>query len=190
MAAANLALTIGAHEEHPGSPTPVQADTSVLKADANIPTHQQDTARVSIVAQKPQHHSNPKSNNAVTPSTGSILALGSSGSRVSLSGQGPSSDDTGHGQWFERAFYMVIHLNDRMAQRVTCLDAGSDLDVISHQVVVDLGLQPERARAGFSLSFQHTAGLLVQINLPIQSPNLTHMAGSTFLDYMAIPRMT
>ncbi|KAL8861931.1 MAG: hypothetical protein Q9178_001801 [Gyalolechia marmorata] len=144
VATANLALTIGTHEEHPESSTPVQADASVFKADANIPTHQQDTARVFIVAQEPQHHIDPKSNNAATPSTGSIQALGSSGSRVPLSGQGPLSGETGHERWFERVFYMIIHVGERNAQRVTCLDTGSDFDVISHQVVVDLGLQPEK----------------------------------------------
>ncbi|KAL8917294.1 MAG: hypothetical protein Q9172_005920 [Xanthocarpia lactea] len=107
----------------------------------------QAIATANLVLTIVTHEEYPESstpNNAATPPTGSIQALGSSGSRVSLSGQGSSSGVTGHGRWFERVFYMIIHLNDHTAQRVTCLDTESDLDVMSHQVVVDLGLQPEK----------------------------------------------
>ncbi|KAL8917788.1 MAG: hypothetical protein Q9172_005690 [Xanthocarpia lactea] len=45
---------------------------------------------------------------------------------------------------WKRSFHMVIHLpNDDNAQRVTCLDTGADIDVISIHVVNSLGLAKE-----------------------------------------------
>ncbi|KAL8861941.1 MAG: hypothetical protein Q9178_001811 [Gyalolechia marmorata] len=45
---------------------------------------------------------------------------------------------------WKRSFHMVIHLpNDDNAQRVTCLDTGADIDVISINVVNTLGLAKE-----------------------------------------------
>ncbi len=60
---------------------------------------------------------------------------------------GPPSDTVVHpgGRDFKRTFRMVIHLSgDGIAQRVSCLDTGADLDVISHRVVESLGLQQDR----------------------------------------------
>lgn len=49
------------------------------------------------------------------------------------------------GRDFKRTFRMVIHLSgDQIAQRVSCLDTGADLDVISHRVVESLRLHKER----------------------------------------------
>ena len=56
-------------------------------------------------------------------------------------GQPSSSSDPSPQGWFERTFSIIIHAKEQNAQRVTCLDTGADLDVISHRVVEDLGLQ-------------------------------------------------
>ncbi|CAL8583728.1 hypothetical protein XPA_009347 [Xanthoria parietina] len=49
------------------------------------------------------------------------------------------------GSQLKRTFLMVIHLvGDNHAQRVSCLDTGSDVDVISMHVVNSLGLTKEK----------------------------------------------
>ncbi|KAL8911250.1 MAG: hypothetical protein Q9171_003548 [Xanthocarpia ochracea] len=60
---------------------------------------------------------------------------------ASLQGVMPSSTPA---KW-KHKFTMVIHLpNEDNAQRVTCLDTGADVDVISINVVNSLGLAKER----------------------------------------------
>ncbi len=147
MAKANLTLPIEGHKEHPESSRLVQADAqgpSTLKADANSPIDQQDTAQESMVEQRSQQHVQSTGNDVATPAAATIHALGSSGSSTSLSEEGLSSSNTSRQLWFERAFYMGIHHKDHIKQRVACLDTCADVDAISHQVVVDLGLQPEK----------------------------------------------
>ena len=148
MAKANVTLPIVGHKGHPESSRPVQTDAhgpSTLKAVRKGPIDQQETAQESMVEQGIQQHVQLTGDDVVTPAAPSIKALGSSGSSISLSGQDSSSSDTSQQPWFERVFYMAIHLNGgRIKQRVTCLDTGADVDVISHQVVEDLGLQPEK----------------------------------------------
>ncbi|KAL8889192.1 MAG: hypothetical protein Q9215_003491 [Flavoplaca cf. flavocitrina] len=59
-------------------------------------------------------------------------------------GQPSSSSDPSPQGWFKRTFSMIIHGKEQNAQRVACLDTCADLDVISHRVVEDLGLQTEK----------------------------------------------
>ncbi|KAL9638883.1 MAG: hypothetical protein Q9204_001330 [Flavoplaca sp. TL-2023a] len=67
-------------------------------------------------------------------------------------GQPSSSRDPSPQRRFQRVFYMIIHgkqqNQQQNQQRVACLDTGADLDVISHQVVEDLGLQTEKYEGG------------------------------------------
>lgn len=61
--------------------------------------------------------------------------------------EGPSSNTVVQpgGRDFKTTFRMVIHLaGDEIAQRVSCLDTGADLDVINHRVVESLRLQRDR----------------------------------------------
>ncbi|KAI4219097.1 MAG: hypothetical protein L6R36_008565 [Xanthoria steineri] len=55
-----------------------------------------------------------------------------------------SVSETPQGRKWKRWFHMVIYLtNETNAQRVACLDTGSDVDVISIHVVNSLGLKRE-----------------------------------------------
>ncbi|KAL8670136.1 MAG: hypothetical protein Q9168_005301 [Polycauliona sp. 1 TL-2023] len=74
-----------------------------------------------------------------TPSTG-IKTLGVGDTKEDGQAAASSSQDP---KW-KRSFLMVIHLpKDDNAMRVTCLDTGADVDVISIHVVNSLGLAKE-----------------------------------------------
>ncbi|KAL8993952.1 MAG: hypothetical protein Q9169_005958 [Polycauliona sp. 2 TL-2023] len=65
------------------------------------------------------------------------------GVRNSSEGGDPAAASSQRREW-KRSFHMVIHLpNDDNAMRVTCLDTGADIDVISIHVVNSLGLAKE-----------------------------------------------
>ncbi|KAL8893318.1 MAG: hypothetical protein Q9192_005388, partial [Flavoplaca navasiana] len=80
--------------------------------------------------------------NRVTPSA-PIQTLGSDTSENLADGGASSSEDCRRGKW-KRTFHMVVHLsNDNHSIRVTCLDTGADINVISIDVVDSLHLAKE-----------------------------------------------
>ncbi|KAL9014674.1 MAG: hypothetical protein Q9180_008931, partial [Flavoplaca navasiana] len=80
--------------------------------------------------------------NRATPSA-PIQTLGSDTSENLADGGASSSEDCRRGKW-KRTFHMVIHLsNDNHSIRVTCLDTGADINVISIDVVDSLHLAKE-----------------------------------------------
>ncbi|KAL8782252.1 MAG: hypothetical protein Q9213_005555 [Squamulea squamosa] len=131
---------------------PFPADSrgfSISRADTNKgPINQQDTARGPAGAEIDLGHIKSASKDGAMPAAASIQVLTSSESENCLVGQRSSLRDTSPSRWFERVFYMVIHHSGQNSQRVTCLDTSADVDIISHQVVEDLGLQPEKYTGG------------------------------------------
>ncbi|KAL8851885.1 MAG: hypothetical protein Q9221_003208 [Calogaya cf. arnoldii] len=113
----------------------------VREAEANKPSDQQILAPK--LAPTQQNHVREASANreVASPAAIGIHTLNTPGARTPA--QPSSSRDT-----VERVFYMVIPGMERNEVRVTCLDTGADIDVISHQVVEDLGLQTEEYTGG------------------------------------------
>ncbi|KAL8723948.1 MAG: hypothetical protein Q9181_007062 [Wetmoreana brouardii] len=83
------------------------------------------------------------------PAAGVVVQTITAGGPDQLSDKTPSTDANTQpqGRKFKRAFRMAIHMaNDEIAQRLTCLDTGADVDVISIDVVESLRLRKERYR--------------------------------------------
>ncbi|KAL8635630.1 MAG: hypothetical protein Q9226_009336 [Calogaya cf. arnoldii] len=118
----------------------------VREADANKPSDQQILAPE--LAPTQQNHVLEASANreVASPAAIGIQILNTPGARTP---EQPSSPrDTSPQRWFERVFYMVFLGMGKNEVRVTCLDTCADIDVISHQVVKDLGLQTEEYTGG------------------------------------------
>ncbi|KAL9035703.1 MAG: hypothetical protein Q9180_004719, partial [Flavoplaca navasiana] len=90
-----------------------------------------------------------------------------------------SSRDPSPQRRFERVVHMVIHGEQKQELRVACLDTGVDLDVISHQVVKDLGLQTEKYEG---VAFTSLGGYQPesQITLSWHVQNFSKMYTTTF----------
>ncbi|KAL8992246.1 MAG: hypothetical protein Q9169_007252 [Polycauliona sp. 2 TL-2023] len=88
-------------------------------------------------------HQSPAAAYPLGVSAAGIHALGAEGPEVVEDVAITPSESPQRRPW-KRTFLMVIHLpKDKHAMRVTCLDTGADVDVISIKVVNSLGLSME-----------------------------------------------
>ncbi|KAL8706189.1 MAG: hypothetical protein Q9201_000767 [Fulgogasparrea decipioides] len=114
-------------------------DTSWLKPAKNDSEKQQRTSEGLERQTESRHDSGESATNTAihmaTAQGSEQLVNGASSSDEAVQPQAPE---------FEQSFRMVIHVHDEIALRIACLDTCADMDLISIQVVEDLGLCKER----------------------------------------------
>ena len=108
------------------------------EAHQNKPNAHHVAGPDSVTSQQVSATNNP----VVMPVALGVQTLGAP--EQGTTGQPSSSSDPSPQRWFERALSILIHGKEQNAQRVTYLDTCANLDVISHRVVEDLGLQTDK----------------------------------------------
>ena len=101
-------------------------------------------------SQKTKQEEPPEDSTDTAPAT-NIYTLGSSRAEEVLTSGGsvPNAHFQPQEQSFKRRFHMAIHLaEDRIKNRVCCLDTGSDWNIISEKAVKECALQKERWEGG------------------------------------------
>ncbi|KAL8768485.1 MAG: hypothetical protein Q9209_005276 [Squamulea sp. 1 TL-2023] len=110
---------------------------------SNSSQNLQNTTQTPITAQQHRSLSNTSSADIEVAPAAGIQTVGAESPEVLVHG-GSSPPTTPKRRKWKRWFHMVIHLPDgENAMRVTCLDTGADIDVISIHVVNSLGLIKE-----------------------------------------------
>lgn len=134
----------GREEAANSDPLSIPVGHSRREQDPKSARDKQDTIQGLMSAQ--QHQPlvpTPGTNHEVTTMAG-IQTPAVAHPEERLNRVASASEPSKDRKW-KRWFHMVIHLaNDDNAQRVTCVDTGADVDVISIHVVNSLGLDKER----------------------------------------------